>query len=266
MQGRNGQSERGGPLISLVLPTFNPGLGLDRTWAEVNRFLQETDQNWEVLFVCDGCTDGSPEILAERVRGLTQRIRVLSHTPNRGKGYAVRQGLAAARGDWRLFTDVDLAYSFDDVQRVAAALQAGAELAIASRSHPQSRLVLPPNLQGYAYRRYLQSLVFSLLARCLLPIAQRDTQAGLKGLSARAATLLLPHLRCNGFGFDCELLTACTRLELTIAEVPVCVRFEDRSSTTGFPMMAQMIRELWSIRRSWKQVPVTSANEQRRAA
>jgi dolichyl-phosphate beta-glucosyltransferase len=175
----------------------------------------------------------------------------VAYAPNRGKGYAVRRGLEAARGDWRLFTDVDLAYGLDDVLRVAEALHAGADVAIASRLHPESRLILPPRLQGYAYRRHLQSLMFSRLVRLLLPLTQRDTQAGLKGLSASTAHLILPHLTCDGFGFDCELLTACVRHGLTITEVPVCVRYEDAASTTGWRTMSRMVGELWRIRRAW---------------
>src|SRR5262249_8275616 len=154
------------------------------------------------LFVCDGCTDGTSARLAELARDEPDRVRVLSYDRNRGKGYAVRHGLAAARGQWRLFTDVDLAYGFDDVAPLALTLQDGAEVAIAPRLHPDSGLLLPPRLQGYAYWRHLQSLAFAALVRLLLPLTQRDTQAGLKGLSARAAQRVLPHLRCDGFGFD----------------------------------------------------------------
>src|SRR5437868_572615 len=81
---------------------------------------------------------------------------------------------------------------------------------------PASDVTMPVGLQGYIYRRHIQSQVFGALARLLLPLTQRDLQAGLKGLSARAAGLVLPHLRCDGFGFDCELLTACVRFGLAI--------------------------------------------------
>jgi dolichyl-phosphate beta-glucosyltransferase len=242
-------------LTSLVFPTYNPGPLLERTWGEVRRFLAAAPGAWEVLFVCDGCTDDTPGRLAELARDEPDRVRVLSYDRNRGKGYAVRQGLAAARGQWRLFTDVDLAYGFDDVVRLARTLQDGAEVAIASRLHPDSRLLLPPRLQGYAYWRHLQSLAFAALVRLLLPLTQRDTQAGLKGLSARAAQRILPHLRCDGFGFDCELLTACVRLGLPVTEIPVCVRCEDSASTTSFPRVRRMIREIWQIRRDWRQAP-----------
>jgi dolichyl-phosphate beta-glucosyltransferase len=249
----NGRIE---PVISLVFPTYNPGPRLDRTWHELSHFLQTAPGNWEVLFVCDGCTDGTPGRLAEWARSRPGRIRVLSHAPNRGKGYAVRRGLEAAQGEWRLFTDVDLAYSFEDVLRVANALRAGADVAIASRTHPDSRIVVPMALQGYAYRRHLQSQLLSMLVRRLLPVTQRDTQAGLKGMSARAARLVLPHLRCLGFGFDCELLTACARLGLAVEEVPVSVRYEDKASTTSPRQTLHMLRELWQIRRGWRLAPM----------
>jgi dolichyl-phosphate beta-glucosyltransferase len=258
MHARRTERGPGDGLTSLVFPAYNPGGRVERTWAEVRRFLGEAPGDWEVLFVCDGCSDGTPERLAALARD-EARVRVLSYAPNRGKGHAVRHGLRAARGAWRLFTDIDLAYGLDDVLRVAGALWAGAEVAVASRAHPESRLVVPAALQGYAYRRHLQGAVFSAVARLLLPLRQADTQAGLKGLSARAAWLVLPHLACDGFGFDCELLTACARYGLPVAEVPVQVRCEDRASTTGLRAMGRMMGELWRIRRAWRKAPPARA-------
>lgn len=247
-------SERGalGGLASLVLPAYNAARRVERTWHELRHFLRTAADDWEILFVCDGCTDGTPELLERLTRAEAGRVRVLAHAPNRGKGYAVRQGLRAARGRWRVFTDIDLAYGFDDIRRLIGALRAGADVAIASRTHPDSRMTLPPRLQGYAYRRYLQSWLFSGLVRFLLPVTQTDTQAGLKGLTASAAERMLPHLRTCGFEFDCELLTACACLGLRVAEVPVHVRYEDSASTTGLRSMVRMLRELLRIRRAWR--------------
>jgi dolichyl-phosphate beta-glucosyltransferase len=255
MQPRAPERDSQSSMTSLVFPTYNPGAIIDRTWRGVQRFLEDAPGNWEILFVCDGCTDGTPDVLARLLPSAGTRVRLVSYNPNRGKGYAVRRGLLEARGQWRLFTDVDLAYGFDDVLRLAKALHDGAGVAIGSRLHPESRLVLPPHLQGYALRRHLQSQVFSALARWLLPIAQRDTQAGLKGMSAAVARLLLPHLRCDGFDFDCELLTACARLGVAVTEVPVCVRYETTASTTGLASVVRMVRALWKIRGAWRHGP-----------
>jgi dolichyl-phosphate beta-glucosyltransferase len=240
-----------GQVTSLVFPAYNPGPRVERTWQAVQHFLRHAPGRWEVLFVCDGCTDGTPARLEQLIRDVPGPVRLLTYAPNRGKGYAVRRGLEAAAGQWRLFTDVDLAYSLDDVLRLAQALWAGAEVAVASRCHPDSRVVVPPRLQGYAYRRHLQSVLFTALARALLPVRQHDTQAGLKGLSAAVARQVLPRLRCDGFGFDCELLTACAHHGIPVTEVPVCLRYEDTLSTTSAAAVGRMVRELLRIRRDW---------------
>lgn len=240
-------------MTSLVLPAFNPGAALlERTWASVRDFLRARPDPWEVLFVLDGCTDGSAERLESLRRSSPDaRLRVVAYEPNRGKGYAVRTGLLAARGDYRVFTDVDLAYRFDDIARVADELRDGAEVAIASREHPDSLVQLPPRTLSYAHRRRRQSQVFGTLARTLLPLTQLDTQAGLKGMSGDVAGRVLPNLKCDGFGFDCELLTACARYGIAVAEVPVCVRYEDAASTTGLGATLNMFRDLWRIRKRW---------------
>jgi dolichyl-phosphate beta-glucosyltransferase len=255
MQAHPAEPGAGPALTSLVFPAYNPGPRVEQTWQAVQRFLRQAPGRWEVLFVCDGCTDGTAARLEQLGRAVPGPIRVLSYAPNRGKGYAVRRGLEAAAGQWRLFTDVDLAYGFEDVLRVAHALWSGAAVAIASRTHPDSRVVLPTRLQGYAYRRYLQGLLFTGLARTLLPVRQQDTQAGLKGMSADVARLLLPRLRCDGFGLDCELLTACAVHGIDITEVPVCLRYEDAASTTGLSSVARMVRELLRVRRDWCRGP-----------
>ncbi|MFO0938419.1 MAG: glycosyltransferase [Gemmataceae bacterium] len=243
-------------MTSLVFPAYNPGPGVDRTWHAVREFLRERPEAWEAIFVLDGCSDGTPERLEDLSRTAPDsRIRVVSYAPNRGKGHAVRVGLLAARGRYRLFTDVDLAYSFADIVNVANALWSGRRVAIASREHPDSTLTIPVRHLSYAYRRSVQSRIFRAVARTLLPLKQPDTQAGLKGMTATVAEVILPRLSCNGFGFDCEFLTACSRSNLSIAEIPVAVRYEDSASTTGLGTSLKMLRDLWQIRKAWRQAP-----------
>lgn len=239
-------------LTSLVLPAYNPGPAIERTWSRVQRFLAESRNPWEAVIVLDGCTDESEARLARLSRRGNHRVRVVSYATNRGKGYAVRTGLLAASGTVRLFTDIDLAYSFDDITRVADEVWNGSALAIASRTHAQSEVRMPVSLVGYVRRRQIQSGVFNFVARTLLPISTHDTQAGLKGMTAAVAESVVPELCCNGFGFDCELLTACARAGVAATEVPVCVSYDTSASTTGSRATLRMLRELWQIRRAWR--------------
>src|SRR5262245_17688730 len=114
MDGHSLEHRRDGPVTSLIFPTYNPGPILERSWRELEHFLRTTVHTWEVLFVCDGCTDGTPARLAKLSLSRPDCVRVLSYPRNRGKGYAIRLGLTATRGHWRIFMDADLAYSFAD--------------------------------------------------------------------------------------------------------------------------------------------------------
>ena len=240
-------------VISLVFPTYNPGPAVERTWESVRDFMAVRPDPWEILFVCDGCTDGTPERLEVLRREANDpRLRVGSYQQNRGKGHAVRVGLLAATGTVRVFTDVDLAYSYDDIARLADELQRGAQLAVGSRDHPDSLVRVAVRHLAYIAKRRRQSRVFGWIVRRLLPLTINDTQAGLKGMTAEVAERVLPNLTCDGFGFDCELLTACARYEIPITEVPVCVRYDDAASSTGgLKTIVTMLRELWRIRRRW---------------
>ncbi|MFO0851863.1 MAG: glycosyltransferase [Gemmataceae bacterium] len=240
-------------MTSLVFPAYNPGPGVADTWAAAVALRRGRPDPWEVLFVCDGCTDGTPARL-ERLRRETadRRFRILSYPTNYGKGHAVRVGLLEARGDVRLFADVDLAYRFDDIARLADELYHGAQVAVGSRDHPDSLVQVPARHLGYVYRRRVQSLIFGGVVRRLLPLTVIDTQAGLKGMTAEVAERVVPNLTADGFGFDCELLAACGRYGIPVTEVPVCVRYHDAASSTGgLRTAARMLREVWRVRKRW---------------
>ena len=127
-------------------------------------------------------------------------------------------------------------------------------MVIASRAHSESQIEISGAMQSYMRRRELQSKVFSLAARTTLGIRQRDPQAGLKGLSARAARLMLPLIDSDGFGFDCELLVACRFFGLRVLEVPIHVRYTHTHSTTRLGSTVGMMRELLAIRHRWRKI------------
>lgn len=240
-------------VYSLILPNYNPGHGLEKTWRDVCRFVAQQPTPWEVLFVCDGSTDGSTERLTKWCRD--QRVpwcRVLNYSPNHGKGLAVKVGLENAHGRVRVFTDVDLAYSFEDVLAVVDAVRKGNSVAIASREHPDSYALLPMSMVHHVSLRRVQSHVFRTLTRRMVPIRYVDTQAGLKAFTAEAAQRIVPYLSCHGFGFDCELLLACQRLGVEVTEVPVTVRYQTAASTTSWKSSFQMLKQIWQIRQRWK--------------
>src|SRR5262249_56307185 len=96
MQVPNPRSGAANALVSLVLPAYNAARRAERTWDEIRGFLRRAPGEWEVLFVCDGCTDGTADLLQRLTEPEAGRVRVLAPPRNRGNGHAGRPGLAAA--------------------------------------------------------------------------------------------------------------------------------------------------------------------------
>lgn len=225
--------------LSLVIPIFNGAACLRRSWAE----LQTAVKRWEaeLILVNDGSTDETASVLAS----LDPAPTVVNLPRNRGKGQAVAEGMRRARGRFRFFTDVDLDYPLEQLESFVAALEAGADLVIASRVMEESRFELRTSTIPYVHSRHRLSRVFNALVRLTLLPGLLDTQAGFKGFTAVAAEALFAELRCESFAFDLEILARARRLGFSIVELPVTFRYREDPST--FKLMrhgALLMRDL----------------------
>jgi glycosyltransferase involved in cell wall biosynthesis len=210
--------------VTVILPLYNEAASIELTVNDVARFALD-HPGYAFLFVDDGSSDGTPDVLAATIAALTvaspslaDRLGLIRSRVNTGKGYAVHLGIRAARGgddDLVLFTDGDLAYSLDHLPRLVEALGA-ADVAIGSRRGPEGGYRATPvrTLMGWSYNR---------LARACLASPYRDTQAGLKGFRIRAAREIFGALRGMGFGFDVELLYLAQRFGFRVAQIPATV-------------------------------------------
>lgn len=235
--------------VSLVVPVHHCTGHLEPTLDELARFLRHAPMRTEVLLVDDHGSDASAAAL---LRDFARRdgVCLLRNDRNRGKGYSVRRGMLEATGRYRVFTDADLAYPLDEVWRVVARLQHGVDVAIACRVHEQSEYILSASYLRYLYTRHLMSRVFNGLVRLTLLPGILDTQAGLKGFSARAAQDVFPQLRIWGFGFDLECLYLARRAGYRIEQLPVRFCYADEPSTVrfvrdGVTMAADLARIRW---------------------
>jgi len=233
---------------SLVIPVFNGGDSLTANLQTAIAYLEARGESHEVIVVDDCSTDGSCETITHMASKCAS-LRPLRNDINRGKGHAVRQGVMASRGDRIVFTDTDLAYPIDQVGKILAALDAGADVAIANRVSPQSTYHMSPAFFSYLYMRHALSRIFNLAARIVLGLQVSDCQAGLKGFTRKAADLIFPRLTVEGFTFDVELLYVAKRWNLRIEEVPVDFHYFSEPSTTGFMRDSILaMRDLASVR------------------
>jgi glycosyltransferase involved in cell wall biosynthesis len=219
--------------LSLIIPAYNGGRYIADRLASALLYLQGRPENSELIVVDDGSTDGSTSLLSCFAANHCS-VRLIRNSANRGKGYAVRVGVLHSRGERVVFTDADLAYPPEQIETIVQALDAGADLAIADRTAPQSLYHMSPEFFSYFYTRHLLSRLFNFLVRCWLGLKVRDCQAGLKGFRRDAADLIFPRLRLDGFAFDVELLYIAKRLGLEVRQVPIEFRYFSEPSTVDF--------------------------------
>jgi glycosyltransferase involved in cell wall biosynthesis len=197
--------------VSVVIPTFNEA-GTIGDVVEAVRSVRMEGVTFEIVVVDDGSTDGT-EILCRQ--SLAAKIDVFERQPeNRGKGAAIRRGLASASGEIVLIQDADLEYSPSEYPKLLAPLLANqADVVLGSRfagSDPH-RVVYFWHMVG---NRFL-----TLLSNVLTDLNLTDMECGHKAF--RADVLKQITLTENGFGFEPEVVAQVAKLKCRIYEVGV---------------------------------------------
>jgi len=167
----------------------------------------------EILVVDDGSRAGTAT-LVERRGGI---VRLVRNPGNRGKGYAVRNGMLAAAGDWILSTDADLSAPIEEVEKlVVAARRENAVVAIGSRALDRKLVKVHQPLM-----REVSGRAFNMAMRLITGLPFRDTQCGFKLFRKDAAENIFSRQIEEGFSFDVEDLLIARALGLRAIEVPV---------------------------------------------
>ncbi|MBY0356612.1 MAG: glycosyltransferase family 2 protein [Candidatus Obscuribacterales bacterium] len=203
------------PELSVIIPAYNEESRLPATLASVCDFLGGRGRSFEVLVVDDGSDDATTDMVMSYGQKHPE-VRVLSYQPNRGKGYAVRTGIMAAKGDYLLIDDADGSSPIAEVERLEKAIAGGADVAIGSRAKPdESRKV-----EALAHRKFVGN-TFNYIVQSLLLPGILDTQCGFKLFKREIARDVFSVNRIDGFGFDVEVLHIARTRNYKIAEVAI---------------------------------------------
>jgi glycosyltransferase involved in cell wall biosynthesis len=215
-------------LLTVVIPVYNGG---DEIVANVELIRSRVaaglpHEELEVIVVSDGSIDGTAERLLES--RAEKGIRVIHYDRNLGKGYAVKAGALAARGEWIALVDADLDLDPASIPAyVEAARREDLDFAIGSKRHADS-------VVHYPRSRHFASWCYQQLNRLLFRLDVRDTQVGLKVFSKRVADDVLPLLLVKRFAFDLELLAVASSLGYDrIRELPVRLEYRFTGSDVG---------------------------------
>jgi dolichyl-phosphate beta-glucosyltransferase len=205
--------------LTVVIPAYNEVLALRAgKLKHVAEWLAAQEVETELIVVDDGSLDETA-CLAE---GTADRVIRIEHS---GKASAILNGIAAARGEIVLFTDMDQATPITESSKLLAAIKQSADIAIGSRGLER---------QGAPLARNLLSWGQVTLRNLLLGMKITDTQCGFKAMTRTAAIEILDHLQLYhparirtiygasvNSGFDVEFLFVAERLGYRTAEVPV---------------------------------------------
>ncbi|TME70095.1 MAG: glycosyltransferase [Chloroflexi bacterium] len=196
-------------MLSIVVPCFNEEQRLPRTIEQIQRYLDGKHADYELILVDDGSSDGTRQVMdAAAGRHSSVRVEALPH--NRGKGRALAVGVEAARGEEILLTDADLSTPIEELEKLQAAFDKGAGVAIASRALRESRV----EVSQPVYR--------------VIPV--------------------FASLSTDGFGYDPEVLYHARKRGVKIAEVPVTWRNSAPTKVSPVLSSLDMLKHVLRVR------------------
>lgn len=227
------------PFLSVIIPAFNEEARLPETLKLMGSLTK--DISLEIIVVCDGCTDNTRQIASQWTDRLP--LRIIAYPENRGKGYAVQQGILCSHGQVIAFMDADGSTHPSELVRLApSVVSRNADIIIGSRRIDGGE----PNQP--LHRRLLGKLL-SIAVQIILSLPFRDTQCGFKLFRRECALELFKEMQCTGFEFDLEILYRAHNRKIRIIETGVA--WKDRKGSKVSPIHDgfRMLRTMLAIKR-----------------
>ena len=245
--------------LSVVIPMYNESAIVADTVATLDAYLSATyAEDYELIFCDDGSKDNTYAIV-ESLLPDHPRVRLVGYPQNRGKGCAVRTGMLAATGDFVIFTDCDLAFGCEVIDRMYQFRLA----------HPEAqgvigcRVAQKDGMAGYSFARRVMSRAYLHAVNFLAGTHFRDTQTGIKGFDRALIQQIFPQCEIDRFAFDLEILILSTQLGFSITEMPVKI-IENRNADSKVAPVKdalRMLRDVRKIRRHAKQLKKTQKKQ-----
>lgn len=230
--------------LSIIIPAHNEEFRLPASLAQIDEFLKTQPYTAEVIVVENGSHDRTAEVV--RNFATTHPYVTLIEATTRGKGLAIRQGMLAARGEYRFFADADLSMPIAEVVKFIPPRLNHKGIAIGSREIAGAVRYNEP------YYRHLMGRVFSTIVKWFALPGYEDTQCGFKCFHAEAAERIFRVQVLNGMSFDVEVLYIGKQMGYPIVEIPINWYFNAESRVRLVQDSLSMLLDIFTIRRNWR--------------
>lgn len=227
------------PLLSIIIPVFNEQKRI-KNLTKIIHYLKNQKFSWELIIVDDGSTDNTKRVLKSLKNKL--KFKLLSYSPNLGKGFAVKTGMLKALGKYRLFLDIDLSTPIDELEKFMPLLEKN-DILIGSRKLKTSNLLI-----RQTFIRELLGKLFTILSQIVLLLNVSDFTCGFKCFSQKAVEQIFIRQTINRWGFDSEILYIGGKKKFAIKEIPITWK-NDPMTKVEFPQdIINSLLELAKIR------------------
>jgi len=206
--------------LSVIVPAYREELTIVRDIRSIISVLNQIRIRYELIVVVDGFVDKTYQ-RAKKLEALIKNVRIVGYKDNRGKGYAVRFGMAKSSGDIIAAIDAGMELNPNGISMCLEHFEwYNADIIVGSKRHPASKV-------NYNWQRRIISFVYQFIVLVLFGLKIRDTQVGLKFYRRKVLEKVLPRLLVKKYAFDIELLAVAHSLGFTrIYEAPIELKFK----------------------------------------
>ncbi len=232
--------------LSVVVPSYKDEKIILESLRRLKKSLDKLRFDYEVVVVVDGRID---KTFSQAKRIKSDKFKIIGYKNNRGKGFAVRYGMARTKGDLVAFIDSGMEINPNGLALLLEhMLWYGSDIIVGSVRHSASKAY------GYPVKRKIYSWGYHTITRLLFGLKVTDSQRGLKIFKRKVLEKVLPRLLVKQFAFDIEMLSVARFLGFTkIHDGPVemdasKLKFSTVKSSTVFSMFRDTLAVFYRLK------------------
>ena len=230
--------------ISFIIPCYNEEKRINKTFdALKNAKLPRGLRLEQVIFVNDGSKDKTVEKINKFTKKSNLQINLISYKQNRGKGNAIKVGMAESKADYTLFFDADMSTPLSELRKFASLMKHEVDVIIGTRKNGHSTVIKHQPL----YRELLGK-VFTKITQTVLQVNNSDFTCGFKAFSKKATLDIFEDAKISGWGYDAEIVFLAHKKGFSVKEMPVIWENDERTKVDLKSAIIKTLFELGQIR------------------